>query len=204
MTLESHSLEPSGIDRRTALKRGAIVGGVVLWSTPVVNAIGVGVADAASEPAPPPPPPSAPPPPPAPTGLPSHGFFLLLCEGKYLGYQIIGAESSPTLKKGQVVSPVQVGSPGDGNDVPYWQANGYGHVDLIVNDGQDPAWTTIRNQIVAGTTRLSNVQVLVLDSYPASCQLLNAHIWDGSFQTDPDGDKARPAYFIDGNYYFYK
>jgi hypothetical protein len=202
LTLESEaggSQQPPDIDRRTALKRGAIVGGVVLWSTPIVTAIGVRAADAASAPPPLPPPP--PPLPPTATGLPSHGFFLLLCEGKYLGYQIIGAQSD--LKRGSVMSPEHVGSPGQGNNVPYWQANGYAAVPIIVSDGEDPKWKTTRAQISAGVTTLNGAQVLVLNSYPASCSLLNAYIWDGSFQKDPDGDKVRAAYFIDGKYYFY-
>lgn len=35
-------------DRRDVLKRGAVLGGVVVWATPVVQALSVRVADAAS------------------------------------------------------------------------------------------------------------------------------------------------------------
>src|SRR6185312_9642682 len=69
--------EPTGLTRRDALKRGAIVGGALVWSVPAVQVLAMShnAAEAASGPVSPPPPPppgtpvSPPPPPPPPQPL---------------------------------------------------------------------------------------------------------------------------------------
>ncbi|NHC45187.1 hypothetical protein [Motilibacter aurantiacus] len=53
------SVSTDGMSRRDALKKGVLVGGAV-WAVPAIQAIGVGVADAASTTAPKPPTPTVP------------------------------------------------------------------------------------------------------------------------------------------------
>lgn len=45
---------PTGLDRRTALKRGALVGGALVWAVPVVQAVSLTAAHAENPSAPPP------------------------------------------------------------------------------------------------------------------------------------------------------
>ncbi|NHC12782.1 hypothetical protein [Motilibacter deserti] len=65
----------TGISRREALKKGALVGGAAVWAVPAMQAISVGTADAASA-GPTPPVPTVPADPPKPC-IPATG--LLLC-----------------------------------------------------------------------------------------------------------------------------
>ncbi len=43
------AVQRRSVSRRDALKRGAVVGGALLWVTPVVQVIGLGQANAQSE-----------------------------------------------------------------------------------------------------------------------------------------------------------
>ena len=56
------------LTRRQALKRGAVVGGALVWAAPAMQAVSMTVADAASGPTPPPGPGAA--------CTPSHGLLL--------------------------------------------------------------------------------------------------------------------------------
>src|SRR4051812_46489100 len=57
------------VSRRQALKRGAVVGGALVWGAPTLQAVTMTVADAASGT-------TTPPPPSAATCIPSHGLLL--------------------------------------------------------------------------------------------------------------------------------
>ena len=182
-------------DRREVLKRGAVLGGAVVWATPVVQVLNISVADAASGEQPPPPPP---PPLPPVVGLPSHGFFLLNCMGKLYGYQIIGYESD--FKAGDLLAVNVLESPGQGNDVAYWESIGI--TGTIISSDKDPEWLRIRDALEpgAGVALLNGGQTLVVSATPPpGCTFVNAFIWDGSF----GGDKVEPAVLIDGKYYFF-
>ncbi|NHC45189.1 hypothetical protein [Motilibacter aurantiacus] len=60
----------AALTRRDALKRGALVGGALVWTVPAIQSLSMGAADAASG--------SVPPPGPAPAlCIPSHGLLLV-------------------------------------------------------------------------------------------------------------------------------
>jgi hypothetical protein len=118
----------------------------------------------------------------------------------YYGYQIIGEESD--LNPGSVQPPDLLGSPGNGNDVPYWESIGF--TGIVTNKSDDKKWNSIKNSVSAGVKSYNGGTVLHVSAWPGDCTFINAFVWDGSFQTDPDGDKVRPAENVGGDYYFYK
>ncbi|NHC12784.1 twin-arginine translocation signal domain-containing protein [Motilibacter deserti] len=65
------------LTRRDALKRGAVVGGALVWAVPAMQSMSVGTADAASG--------TVPPPGPQPAAcIPSHGLLLVRTAGGVL------------------------------------------------------------------------------------------------------------------------
>lgn len=69
MREESDNRPGAELSRRDALKRGAVVGGAMVWAVPALQTLAVSVADAASG--------SVPPPGPGPAACtPSHGLLL--------------------------------------------------------------------------------------------------------------------------------
>ena len=127
---------------------------------------------------------------PRPTGLPSHGFFLLKDATGLYAYQITALGATAVL-----------GAPGLGNDVAYLLTHGYAGKTIIRSGTR---WTAKKSLIHVGQVRYPGtaVTVLVLSAWPDTLQ--GAWTFDGSFQFDPDHDKVRNATLTAGKYYFYK
>ena len=188
--------------RREVLKRGAAIGGAVVWATPVVQAIAVGTADAASgetspPPPPPPPPPTSPPPPPPPVvgEIPSHGLFVVLFQGKQYGYQVSATGVIGTL--------------GKGNDIPYLDAKLGAGTYITKDSGGSTVWSTLKSTFSSSVgTYNDGTQLLraIVVTLPAggAVQEAASYIFDGSFQGDPDGDKFRDAVESGQTLYFIK
>lgn len=177
------------VSRRTALKRGAVAGGTLLWLTPTVSSVLLQASAAEAVSAGPGGGPK-PTPGPRPTGLPSHGFFLLKDATGLYGYQISALGATAVL-----------GAPGLGNDVAWLLTHGYAGK-TIIRSG--PRWTALKAGIHVGQVHypLTAVTVLVLSAWPGTLQ--GAWTFDGSFQVDADHDKIRNATLTGGKYYFYK
>lgn len=186
---ESPSSPVKTVSRRTALKRGAVAGGTLLWLTPTVSSVLL-QASAAEAVSPAPGGGPKPPPPHRPTGLPSHGFFLLKDATGLYGYQITASGATAVL-----------GAPGLGNDVAWLLAHGYAGKTIIRSGAR---WTAKKASIHVGQVHYPGtmVTVLVLSGWPDVLQ--GAWTFDGSFQVDADHDKVRNATLTAGKYYFYK
>ena len=195
---EPHA-RPAGLSRRAALKTGA-VGGVLLWSVPTVQVLGISAATADDPSGPPPPPP---PPPPEGT-LPSHGFVLVVCGDGVFGVKI---ESSGSL-----------GALGMGNDVPFLAEKGLilgvDYRQATSDDLADLAGSGIVGFTIPG----SNPEVIVPAMFitlGAGCSFFDgySYVFDGSFQTVTaggevkkegcgDGDKFTKAFVAGNTVYF--
>ena len=178
------------VSRRDALKRGALTGGTLLWLTPTVSSVLLRASAAeATSPKPggggPPKPPLHPP-----TGLPSHGFFVLRDASGLYAYQITASGGTALLS-----------APGVGNDIRWLQTHGYAGQKFILSG---LAWTKKKSLIKVGQIRYPGtaVTVLCLSAWPNVLQ--GAWTWDGSFLKDTDGDKVRDAVLTAGKYYFFK
>lgn len=196
---------PPALPRRDVLKRGAVIGAAV-WATPVVQIVGVGIADAASGGPPPPPPP-----PELIGDIPSHGLFVVGYLGVKYAYQV--SESG------------EIGSVGTGNDIKYLDgvlgAGSYVTKDIAGSPPgktkkalgavvlPDTTWSTLKAQTVGavgsyltGSTLLRAIVVTV----PSTTDpvIASAYVFDGSFQQDADGDKFRAAAVVGRVLYFTK
>ncbi len=179
------------VSRRDALKRGALTGGTLLWLTPTVSSVllRASAAEATS------PKPGgggghlAPLPHP-PTGLPSHGCFVLRDASGLYAYQITASGTG-----------VALSAPGLGNDIRWLQTHGYAGQKFIRSG---PVWTKKKSLVKVGQIRYPGtaVTVLCLSAWPNVLQ--GAWTWDGSFQKDADHDMMRAAVLTAGKYYFFK
>lgn len=196
--MQDASGPPSGAEqslpaRRDVLKRGAVIGGAVVWATPVVQAIAVGTADAASGGTLPPPPTS--PPPPVVGELPSHGLFVVSYGGKQYGYQVSDTAAIGTL--------------GKGNDIPYLNAQLGAGTYITKDEGGSTAWSTLRALFSSSVgTYNTGTEVLraIIVTLPGGGAVTEAasYVYDGSFQKVADGDKFRDAVEAGQTLYFVK
>lgn len=199
MKTRDQSSGAAGSSRRTLLKTGA-AGGVLLWTAPAVQVIGMGVANADDPSAPPP----LPPPPVNLTGkVPSHAIFLVDCDGLRYGIKIDGGTQAPgaTLTFGKIASPEDKGfmadPDGDGTANFSWA---------------DPPSTLLAKfsalfasgDIFAGPDA-SGELAIVACTLPAGCAWVAgaAYVFDGGLQKCGDGDKFQAAISSAGCIYFY-
>lgn len=151
------------VSRRTLLRAGTVAGAVV-WTTPVINTIGLGAGSAAAQSGPPGPV----------DQIPSFGGFLLLIGGKYYAYQVTpGSTTASAL--------------GAGNGGPALLAERNGVT--VQPSSKNPAVPTAVT--VGETTTSDGARVLFVTGVDTS---LLAFTHDGSFQHRPDNECLQPHY----------
>lgn len=166
-----------GMSRRDALKRGALVGGAVVWATPAVQALTMTAASAQS--------PSPINQPPVTGKVPSHGIFLADVGAIRYGLKLDG--SSNTFDK--IASP---------SDTKFMKAKGF-----LWSDPTAQVLALFAKRGNGGKDALGEAALIV--SMPAGAALVagSAFAFDGGLQNCGNGDKYQAASIAGNAIIFY-
>jgi hypothetical protein len=176
---DTEALSGGGLNRRDALKRGAVVAGGLVWATPAIQALGLSAAHADDPSAPPPPPP----PPPQTGKIPSHAIFLVDCGGTRYGLKLDGALFD------KIASP---------SDKDFLKKLGF--------SWSNPTPTVLALFAGHGAPGVDpNGELALVLQVPAECSLVTgaAVVFDGGLQNCGNGDKYQNAKIVGDTVYFY-